>query len=162
MQIHSVPKVFARGHQRQPSALVKQRFELGPATTHDAHRSTVDRSGRGPREWGRGTMEGIMVTPVGTSEILLGKLVRCFAMRHGRRHPVHGHGGLPISCSVARIAARAVWHSDAFPAHCPGHGACHQRLHAVSLSPRWWRASLPSCLHSLSLAFSLTFGLCHR
>ena len=32
------------------------------------------------REWERGTMEGIMVTPVATTEILLGKLIPYFVM----------------------------------------------------------------------------------
>lgn len=40
------------------------------------------------REWERGTMEGIMVTPVGKAEILLGKLVPYFFM---------GMGGLTMS-----------------------------------------------------------------
>jgi ABC-2 type transport system permease protein len=44
------------------------------------------------REWERGTMEGIMVTPVSTSEILLGKLVPYFAM---------GMGGMILSTAMA-------------------------------------------------------------
>jgi ABC-2 type transport system permease protein len=44
------------------------------------------------REWERGTMEGIMVTPVSTSEILLGKLVPYFAM---------GMGGMMLSTAMA-------------------------------------------------------------
>ncbi|HEV2326467.1 MAG TPA: ABC transporter permease [Terracidiphilus sp.] len=44
------------------------------------------------REWERGTMEGIMVTPVATAEILLGKLVPYFAM---------GMGGMVLSTLMA-------------------------------------------------------------
>src|SRR5487761_246585 len=44
------------------------------------------------REWERGTMEGIMVTPVSTPEILLGKLVPYFAM---------GMGGMILSTTMA-------------------------------------------------------------
>jgi ABC-2 type transport system permease protein len=44
------------------------------------------------REWERGTMEGIMVTPVSTSEILLGKLVPYFAM---------GMSGMILSTAMA-------------------------------------------------------------
>lgn len=44
------------------------------------------------REWERGTMEAIMVTPVNTSEILLGKLVPYFVM---------GMGGMILSTAMA-------------------------------------------------------------
>ncbi|HVB35482.1 MAG TPA: ABC transporter permease [Patescibacteria group bacterium] len=44
------------------------------------------------REWERGTMEGIMVTPVGRTEILLGKLVPYFVM---------GMGGMILSTAMA-------------------------------------------------------------
>ena len=44
------------------------------------------------REWERGTMEGIMVTPVATTEILLGKLIPYFAM---------GMGGMLMSTAMA-------------------------------------------------------------
>ncbi|MHB1698794.1 MAG: ABC transporter permease [Acidobacteriaceae bacterium] len=44
------------------------------------------------REWERGTMEGIMVTPVGKTEILLGKLIPYFAM---------GMGGALMSTAMA-------------------------------------------------------------
>ena len=44
------------------------------------------------REWERGTMEGIMVTPVSTTEILLGKLVPYFVM---------GMGGMILSTAMA-------------------------------------------------------------
>ena len=44
------------------------------------------------REWERGTMEGIMVTPVAKTEILLGKLVPYFVM---------GMGGMMMSTAVA-------------------------------------------------------------
>jgi ABC-2 type transport system permease protein len=44
------------------------------------------------REWERGTMEGIMVTPVGKAEILLGKLIPYFAM---------GMGGMILSTLMA-------------------------------------------------------------
>jgi len=44
------------------------------------------------REWERGTMEGIMVTPVSTKEILLGKLVPYFVM---------GMGGMILSTAMA-------------------------------------------------------------
>lgn len=44
------------------------------------------------REWERGTMEGIMVTPVSTTEILLGKLIPYFAM---------GMGGMAMSTAMA-------------------------------------------------------------
>jgi len=44
------------------------------------------------REWERGTMEGIMVTPVGKTEILLGKLIPYFAM---------GMGGMLLSTVMA-------------------------------------------------------------
>ncbi|HVB87710.1 MAG TPA: ABC transporter permease [Candidatus Dormibacteraeota bacterium] len=44
------------------------------------------------REWERGTMEGIMVTPVSMAEILLGKLVPYFAM---------GMGGMILSTAMA-------------------------------------------------------------
>lgn len=44
------------------------------------------------REWERGTMEGIMVTPVGKAEILLGKLIPYFAM---------GMGGMALSTAMA-------------------------------------------------------------
>ncbi|HUX45970.1 MAG TPA: ABC transporter permease [Terracidiphilus sp.] len=44
------------------------------------------------REWERGTMEGIMVTPVAKTEILLGKLVPYFVM---------GMGGMIMSTAMA-------------------------------------------------------------
>ena len=44
------------------------------------------------REWERGTMEGIMVTPVTRTEILLGKLVPYFIM---------GMGGMTMSTAMA-------------------------------------------------------------
>ncbi len=44
------------------------------------------------REWERGTMEGIMVTPVSAIEILLGKLIPYFAM---------GMGGMAMSTVMA-------------------------------------------------------------
>ncbi len=44
------------------------------------------------REWERGTMEGIMVTPVAKAEILLGKLVPYFVM---------GMGGMMMSTAMA-------------------------------------------------------------
>jgi ABC-2 type transport system permease protein len=44
------------------------------------------------REWERGTMEGIMVTPVTKTEILLGKLIPYFVM---------GMGGLLLSTAMA-------------------------------------------------------------
>ncbi len=44
------------------------------------------------REWERGTMEGIMVTPVAREEILLGKLIPYFAM---------GMGGMVLSTLMA-------------------------------------------------------------
>lgn len=44
------------------------------------------------REWERGTMEGIMVTPVKKSEILLGKLIPYFVM---------GMGGMALSTAMA-------------------------------------------------------------
>ena len=44
------------------------------------------------REWERGTMEGIMVTPVAKTEVLLGKLVPYFVM---------GMGGMMLSTAMA-------------------------------------------------------------
>ncbi len=44
------------------------------------------------REWERGTMEGIMVTPVSRTEILLGKLIPYFVM---------GMGGMAMSTAMA-------------------------------------------------------------
>ena len=44
------------------------------------------------REWERGTMEGIMVTPVAKTEILIGKLVPYFVM---------GMGGMMLSTAMA-------------------------------------------------------------
>ncbi|MHB1022705.1 MAG: ABC transporter permease [Acidobacteriaceae bacterium] len=44
------------------------------------------------REWERGTMEGIMVTPVSSTEILLGKLIPYFAM---------GMGGMGMATMMA-------------------------------------------------------------
>jgi ABC-2 type transport system permease protein len=44
------------------------------------------------REWERGTMEGIMVTPVARTEILLGKLIPYFVM---------GMGGMMMSTAMA-------------------------------------------------------------
>ena len=44
------------------------------------------------REWERGTMEGIMVTPVAKTEVLLGKLVPYFVM---------GMGGMMMSTAMA-------------------------------------------------------------
>lgn len=44
------------------------------------------------REWERGTMEGIMVTPVSKAEILLGKLIPYFAM---------GMGGMVLTTAMA-------------------------------------------------------------
>lgn len=44
------------------------------------------------REWERGTMEGIMVTPVARTEILLGKLIPYFAL---------GMGGMALSTAMA-------------------------------------------------------------
>lgn len=44
------------------------------------------------REWERGTMEGIMVTPVARTEILLGKLIPYFVM---------GMGGMAMSTAMA-------------------------------------------------------------
>ncbi|MGD8317546.1 MAG: ABC transporter permease [Myxococcales bacterium] len=44
------------------------------------------------REWERGTMEALLVTPVSTSEILLGKLVPYFVL---------GMGGMALSVAIA-------------------------------------------------------------
>ena len=44
------------------------------------------------REWDRGTMEALMVTPVGTTELLLGKLIPYFAL---------GTGGMLLSVAMA-------------------------------------------------------------
>lgn len=44
------------------------------------------------REWDRGTMEALLVTPVGTSELLLGKLIPYFAL---------GTGGMLLSVAMA-------------------------------------------------------------
>ncbi len=44
------------------------------------------------REWERGTMEALMVTPVGVSEILLGKLIPYFLL---------GMGGMALSATMA-------------------------------------------------------------
>ncbi|MEJ2147797.1 MAG: ABC transporter permease subunit, partial [Acidobacteriota bacterium] len=44
------------------------------------------------REWERGTMEGIMVTPAGKMEILLGKLIPYFVL---------GLGGMALSAAMA-------------------------------------------------------------
>lgn len=46
------------------------------------------------REWERGTMEGIMVTPVARTEILLGKLIPYFVM---------GMGGMALSTLMAIV-----------------------------------------------------------
>jgi ABC-2 type transport system permease protein len=44
------------------------------------------------REWDRGTMEALLVTPVGTTELLLGKLIPYFAL---------GTGGMLLSVAMA-------------------------------------------------------------
>jgi ABC-2 type transport system permease protein len=46
------------------------------------------------REWERGTMEALLVTPVSTSEILLGKLVPYFVL---------GMGGMTLSVAMAIV-----------------------------------------------------------
>jgi ABC-2 type transport system permease protein len=45
-----------------------------------------------PREWERGTMESLMVTPVGMNEVLLGKLLPYFLL---------GTGGMALSVAMA-------------------------------------------------------------
>ena len=56
------------------------------------------------REWERGTMEAILVTPLRAGEFLVAKIVPYYAARHGR----HGcwRWAWACSCSTCRCAAR--------------------------------------------------------
>ena len=60
------------------------------------------------REWERGTMEALLVTPVATTELLLGKLIPYFVARHRRHAPVGGHGDLAVRRAAARLVLAAV------------------------------------------------------
>ena len=77
------------------------------------------------REWERGTMEALMVTPVTMREILLGKLIPYFVL---------GMGGMALSVAMAiwlfEVPLRgSLWVLlrclGAVPARRPGHGAAH-------------------------------------
>ena len=77
------------------------------------------------REWERGTMEALMVTPVTMREVILGKLIPYFIL---------GMGGLALSVAMAlwlfEVPLRgSLWvlfgRIGAVSAHRPGHGPVH-------------------------------------
>ena len=70
------------------------------------------------REWERGTMEALMVTPVSVGEILLGKLIPYFVL---------GMGGMALSVVMAMVLFKVPW---------PGpRGCCSARRGCFC----WWR-----------------------
>jgi hypothetical protein len=60
------------------------------------------------REWERGTMEALLVTPVTMGEVLLGKLVPYFLLGHGRHGAVGRDGRLAVRRAAARVDLAAV------------------------------------------------------
>jgi ABC-2 type transport system permease protein len=105
------------------------------------------------REWERGTMEALLVTPVSTSELLLGKLLPYFAL---------GMGGMALSVAMA-IGLFGVPFRGSFPrprrsvCALPAHGARDgpADLDRLKKSVRGRSGldhrDLPACLHPLGL-----------
>ena len=60
------------------------------------------------REWERGTMEALLVTPVTIGEILARQADPLFPARHGRDGAVDRHGGLGLRRPAARVLRRPV------------------------------------------------------
>ena len=77
------------------------------------------------REWERGTMEALLVTPVTMGEVLLGKLAALFPARPGRHGAVGRDGAVAVRRPAAGLGLAASRHLGAVPARGPGHGAAH-------------------------------------
>jgi ABC-2 type transport system permease protein len=60
------------------------------------------------REWERGTMEALLVTPASMSEVLLGKLIAYFALGTGGMLLTRGHGGVAVRGAPARLVLGAL------------------------------------------------------
>ena len=75
------------------------------------------------REWERGTLEALFVTPVRADEILLGKTIPYFVLGHDRPGAVHPRRQVPVPRAVPRLAAGAGRRVDALPAGGAGHRA---------------------------------------
>ena len=60
------------------------------------------------REWERGTMEALLVTPVDDARGAAGQAGALLRPGHGRHGAVRGHGGLAVRRAVARLALAAV------------------------------------------------------
>jgi hypothetical protein len=74
------------------------------------------------REWERGTMEALMVTPVAMREVLLGKLIPYFLLGMGGYGLVRFHGGLAIRGAVTGIGCGAHVSRVAIPVCRSGDG----------------------------------------
>ena len=74
------------------------------------------------REWERGTLEALFVTPVRAGEILLGKTIPYFVLGMIGLAAVPAGGQVPVPRAVARLAAGAGRRVDALPAGGAGLG----------------------------------------
>jgi ABC-2 type transport system permease protein len=85
------------------------------------------------REWERGTMEALLVTPLSMSEVMVGKLMPYFMLGMGGLALSVGDGGVLLRGAAARLAGGA--HRDLQPVHArrPRHGAVdlHRRAQPV-------------------------------
>ena len=80
------------------------------------------------REWERGTLEALMVTPVTLREILIGKTHALFRARHGRHGPVGKHGPGAVRGAAARLLlAVLLLASIAVSARAPWAWVCSSR-----------------------------------
>ncbi len=108
------------------------------------------------REWERGTLEALLVTPVRSDEILLGKTLPYFVLGPVRLRAVRAVGEVPVPRAAARLVVGAVRRLDAVragrarhraadlllgqesvrrqPAHDARH--LHAGVHAVGISVR--------------------------
>ena len=76
------------------------------------------------REWERGTLEALFVTPVRADEILLGKTIPYFVLGHDRAVAVPPVGASSCSRCRSRLDLGADRRVDALPAGRPRRSAC--------------------------------------
>jgi len=74
------------------------------------------------REWERGTMEALLVTPLSMSEVILGKTDSLFHFGYGRAGAGGGYGAVDVRGAAARLAVGAVRDFGAVSRYCAGHG----------------------------------------
>jgi hypothetical protein len=127
---------------------------------HDAHVGAFLTSMLIAREWERGTLEALFVTPVRPLELLLAKLIPYFCVA-GRDRPGDCACWRRASCSTCRCAARCcdpATQFHALPASWRGHGPADFLRHAQPVPGQPGRAA--GQLHAGADAVRLSCSTC--